>query len=53
MKSRIAAAASAPLILGLLAACGGGGGVSASTAADAHGPISIWYSNNTQEVAWG
>src|ERR1035441_2111048 len=53
MKSRIVVAAAAPLILGLLAACGGGGGVSASSAADAHGPISIWYSNNTQEVAWG
>ena len=54
MKSRIVvAAASGPLILGLLAACGGGGGVSASSAANAHGPISIWYSNNTQEVAWG
>jgi multiple sugar transport system substrate-binding protein len=53
MKSRIVLAAAIPLTLGLLAACGGGGGVSASSAADAQGPISIWYSNNTQEVAWG
>src|ERR1700690_3532632 len=53
MKSRIVLAPSIPLPLGLLAACGGGGGVSASSAATAQGPISIWYSNNTQEVAWG
>lgn len=38
-----------------LAACSGGsgGGASPSSAAKAHGPIKIWYSNNAQEVAWG
>src|SRR5438552_2831776 len=40
------------LTLGATAACGGGSS-SAGTAATAHGPISIWYSNNAQEVAWG
>ena len=54
MKSRIAVAATVPLILGLLAACGGGGsGTSTSSANDAQGPITIWYSNNAQEVTWG
>ncbi len=38
----------------LLTACGsdsGGGG--GSEAAAARGPITIWYSNNAQEIAWG
>lgn len=34
-----------------LTACGGGGG--ASDDLSAKGPITIWYSNNEQEVAWG
>jgi multiple sugar transport system substrate-binding protein len=46
----------------VLAACGGGGGAATSSGPtstpknskiDATGPISIWYSNNAQEVAWG
>ncbi len=38
-----------------LAACGGGGGGGGSStdAMAAKGPITIWYSNNEQEVAWG
>jgi multiple sugar transport system substrate-binding protein len=48
----VVAAAAVTLTLGLVA-CGGGGGTSASTSATAQGPISIWYSNNAQEVAWG
>jgi ABC-type glycerol-3-phosphate transport system substrate-binding protein len=36
-----------------LAACATGGGVDAKTATTAVGPISIWYSNNAQEVTWG
>lgn len=38
-----------------LAACGGGGGggSSDSGAEKAKGPITVWYSNNEQEVAWG
>ncbi|MEO8887839.1 MAG: extracellular solute-binding protein [Jatrophihabitantaceae bacterium] len=41
------------LTLGAATACGGGGGTSGTSAAKAHGPISIWYSNNAQEVTWG
>jgi multiple sugar transport system substrate-binding protein len=52
MKPPMMLAAAVTLTLGV-AACGGGGGVSASTATDATGPISIWYSNNAAEVAWG
>jgi multiple sugar transport system substrate-binding protein len=52
-KSRVAfASAAVALALGA-AACGGGSGVSATAAAKATGPISIWYSNNAQEVTWG
>jgi multiple sugar transport system substrate-binding protein len=54
MKSRILLAAAAALTLGAITACGGGGDAgSGSDAAAKHGPISIWYSNNAQEVAWG
>jgi multiple sugar transport system substrate-binding protein len=35
-----------------LAACSSSGGGS-TDAMKAHGPITIWYSNNTQEVQWG
>lgn len=52
MQSRTRIAAALMLTLSV-AACGGGGGVSARTATDAYGPITIWYSNNAQEVAWG
>ena len=35
------------------AACGGGGGGSSTKeAAQARGPIKVWYSNNQEEVAW-
>jgi len=36
-----------------VAACGGGGGTDAKEAAQARGPIKVWYSNNPEEVAWG
>ena len=36
-----------------LVGCGGGGGQSADQAAQAKGPIKIWYSNNEDEVKWG
>lgn len=42
----------AGVIAGTLAACGSSGG-NASDAMKAHGPITIWYSNNAQEVQWG
>ena len=54
MKSPTLLAAAAISVLGAITACGGGGqGASGVAAATAHGPISIWYSNNAQEVAWG
>jgi multiple sugar transport system substrate-binding protein len=54
MKSRVLLAMSLVLTLGAATACGtGGGGTSTTGATKAHGPISIWYSNNAQEVAWG
>src|SRR4051794_5292311 len=36
-----------------VAACGGGGGTDTKQAAQARGPIKVWYSNNPEEVAWG
>ena len=42
--------------LGLaLSGCSGGGGAApqANSALTARGPITVWYSNNEQEVAWG
>jgi multiple sugar transport system substrate-binding protein len=51
---RAAAAAGGVVLLSVgLAACATGGGVDAKSATTAVGPISIWYSNNAQEVAWG
>ncbi|MFP3464931.1 ABC transporter substrate-binding protein [Leifsonia sp. SIMBA_070] len=52
-RGRFAAALlTAGVIAGTLAACGSSGGGS-SDAIKAHGPITIWYSNNAQEVQWG
>ena len=47
-----AGAIAAPLVATALTACGndGGGG---GEAQEARGPITIWLSNNEQEVAWG
>lgn len=47
-------AATAALSLSL-AACGGNGGAggNADDAAQKKGPITVWYSNNEQELAWG
>jgi hypothetical protein len=52
MKSRRLLVVAVTLSLACTA-CGGGGGASGSSAAKARGPISIWYSNNAQEGAWG
>ena len=49
--SRYAAAAVLAGAL-VLTACGSSGGTS-SDAATTKGPITIWYSNNAQEIAWG
>ncbi|TCC27403.1 extracellular solute-binding protein [Kribbella speibonae] len=45
----------AVVLAGSLAACGSGGDGAgdADTAAQARGPITVWYSNNAEEVAWG
>jgi len=45
----------AVVLAGSLVACGnsGGGAGDADAAAKARGPITIWYSNNAEEVAWG
>jgi multiple sugar transport system substrate-binding protein len=51
-KPALAAVVAAALAAGV-AACGGGGGESADEAAQARGPITVWYSNNQEEVAWG
>jgi len=47
--------AGAVVSLGLvLAACGGGStSGNATQAATANGPITIWYSNNAEEITWG
>ncbi|QNE34593.1 ABC transporter substrate-binding protein [Leifsonia shinshuensis] len=44
---------SAGVVAGTLAACGSSGGGGQTDAMKAHGPITIWYSNNAQEVQWG
>lgn len=52
-RGRLAASLlTAGLVAGTLAACGSSGGGSGD-AMKAHGPITIWYSNNEQEVQWG
>ena len=51
ISKRFLMVAAAALALGV-AACGGGG-ASSEEAAQARGPITIWYSNNQEEVAWG
>ncbi|WP_205687387.1 extracellular solute-binding protein [Cellulomonas endophytica] len=56
MHRRTAAiGAAAVTALGLAACSGGGdaGGGGGDDARTATGPITIWYSNNEQEVAWG
>jgi multiple sugar transport system substrate-binding protein len=56
--SRTLPAATLAIAIGLLSACGGGGssgggGAAVSDATTARGPIKIWLSNNTEELAWG
>ncbi|WP_406273373.1 extracellular solute-binding protein [Actinacidiphila glaucinigra] len=52
MKKTVLTVLSAVALTVPLAACGSGGSDSAA-GGDAHGPITVWYSNNAQEVAWG
>ncbi|MDN5900910.1 MAG: extracellular solute-binding protein [Brachybacterium sp.] len=46
-------AIAAPLAAATLAACSNGGGGSGGDAVEARGEVSVWLSNNEQEVAWG
>jgi len=52
MKRKVTSVLLALGLAGTAAACGGGGGGSADAAATAKGPITVWYSNNAEEVAW-
>ncbi len=52
MRTKVMAAALSALALSVTAACGGDdGGGSGDTSGT--GPIKIWLSNNTEELAWG
>ncbi|WP_270352243.1 extracellular solute-binding protein [Microbacterium testaceum] len=51
MRRRILTTALAATGVLALSACSGGGG--ATGGMDARGPITIWYSNNDAEIAWG
>jgi len=55
MKVRLKVGAATVGLGMVLAACsaGGGGQAPPNAALEARGPISIWYSNNEQELAWG
>ncbi|OUE07725.1 maltose ABC transporter periplasmic protein [Clavibacter michiganensis] len=52
-RRRLAVAASSAIALAALTACSSAGGGDASAKLEATGDITIWYSNNEQEVAWG
>lgn len=51
-RTRFAATVAVIAAAALLAGCAGRGGAPAD-ARTSRGPITIWYSNNEQEVAWG
>ena len=56
MKKKVCSAAFLTLAIGTTAACGGSGGSDApggSAALTAKGPVTIWLSNNPEEIAWG
>jgi len=53
MKRATITASLAALALTTVAACGDDGGSDDTDAASSRGPITIWYSNNQEEVAWG
>jgi multiple sugar transport system substrate-binding protein len=52
MKRILIALLSVPLAVTVACGVDSGGGDAAGSA-DKHGPITIWYSNNAEEVAWG
>ena len=51
MRTKVATATVAALVLGVTAACGGDEGDSGQT--DSRGPIKVWLSNNPEEIEWG
>jgi len=53
MKRKLTAVALALGLAGAAAACGGGGGGASAGVVQAHGEITVWLSNNAEEVAWG
>ncbi|BDV29910.1 extracellular solute-binding protein [Microbacterium terricola] len=53
MRRRILIATTAAAAALALTACGGGGGGSTAAGLDKRGDITIWYSNNEAEIAWG
>ncbi|MFI5709670.1 extracellular solute-binding protein [Kribbella sp. NPDC051620] len=53
MKRKVMAAVVALGLAGTTACGSGGGGGSADEAAQARGEITVWLSNNAEEVAWG
>lgn len=53
MRRRILIAAGAAASALALTACGAGGGGSSAGDLEAKGDITIWYSNNEAEIAWG
>jgi multiple sugar transport system substrate-binding protein len=53
MRSRVIAATLTVLALGLTTACSSGGSGTTSGAATAKGPITVWLSNNKEEITWG
>jgi multiple sugar transport system substrate-binding protein len=53
MKRILGALLAIPLTLTVACGVDSGGGGDNAAAAGKHGPITIWYSNNADEVAWG
>jgi len=53
MKRILIALLSVPLAMTVACGVWTVGGGDAAGSADKHGPITIWYSNNAEEVAWG
>ncbi|MEV8361780.1 ABC transporter substrate-binding protein [Streptomyces niveus] len=53
MKRPLIAAFSVFTLSASLVACGGDSSGSSDSSTDARGPITVWYSNNPQEVTWG
>ncbi|WP_344850537.1 extracellular solute-binding protein, partial [Kribbella ginsengisoli] len=53
MKRKVMAAVVALGLAGTTACGSGGSGGSADSAAQARGEITVWMSNNAEEVAWG